>query len=217
MDFYHLLNRGVDKRKVFLDDADYVRFLHDCYVFNDSADVDPNHRLKKGSKGESDHTRKRLITLHAFALMPNHYHMLVSEVAEGGMSLFMRKLNMGYSKYFNEKYDRSGVLWQGTFRKIHIKRDAHFMYIPYYIHLNPLDLVLPSWRTSCIQNTQKALNYLRKYRWSSFQDYNDIPNMPSLINKKYLSPILGTAKNQEKEIKSIVSALDLVKAANVLE
>lgn len=217
MEFYHVLNRGVDKRKVFLEEVDYVRFLHDCYVFNDVMGVDPNHRLKKGIKDGEGKRHQPLVTMHAFCLMPNHYHMLVSENREGGMSLFMRKLNMGYAKYFNEKYERSGVLWQGTFKKIPIKRDAHFMYIPYYIHLNPLDLALPSWRTSCVRDTDKALNYLRKYRWSSFQDYNDISNMPSLITKKYIGPILGSPKNQEKEIKNIISDLEFVQAANALE
>lgn len=217
MDFFHILNRGVDKRKVFLDEADYVRFLHDCYMFNDTADVDPNHRFKKVRKGDEARKRERLITLHAFCLMPNHYHMLVSEVEDGGLSLFMRKLNMGYAKYFNEKYERSGVLWQGTFKKILIKRDAHFMYIPYYIHLNPLDMMFPAWRTSGIPDTQKALTYLYSYRWSSFMDYSGIRNMPSLIDTKYIGEHLGTRKNQEKEIEGIISDPDFTQATSVLE
>ena len=217
MEFFHLLNRGVDKRKVFLDEVDYVRFLHDCYVFNDTADVNPNHRLRGGSGAEGEHIRTPLVALHAFALMPNHYHMLVSELEEGGMSLFMRKLNMGYAKYFNKKYERSGVLWQGTFKKVLIQRDAHFMYIPYYIHLNPLDMAFPLWRTGRIQNTKKALNYLQKYRWSSFMDYNKIPNMPSLITQKHLGPILDSPKNQAREIKRIISNSTLTQQADLLE
>ncbi len=214
MEFFHLLNRGVDKRKVFLNEADYVRFMHDCYVFNDKENVGPNHRFKEF---ESTYKRKPLVILHAFCLMPNHYHLLVSEVQEGGMSLFMRKLNMGYAKYFNEKYNRSGVLWQSTFKKIHIKRDAHFMYIPYYIHLNPLDMNFPLWRTGKVKNAKQALAYLHTYRWSSFMDYNGMKNMPSLITTKYVGDMLGSAKKQENEIKQIISSPDLVGDAGSIE
>ena len=128
MEFYHLINRGVDKRKVFTEDGDYIRFIHNTYVFNDTQSA-PNSAVKARTA-----TRKRdlLVHIHAFSLMPNHYHLLVSPVQDGALSLFMRKLNMGYAKYFNEKYGRTGVLWQGTFRKVLIERDSHFMYIPYY-------------------------------------------------------------------------------------
>jgi len=217
MEFFHLLNRGVDKRNVFLDETDYVRFLHDCYVFNDVVSVDPNHRLKNGLKDGGGRKRRPLVTIHAFCLMPNHYHMLVSENEEGGRSLFMRKLNMGYAKYFNEKYERTGVLWQGTFKKIILERDAHFMYIPYYIHLNPLDMIFPAWRTGGVRDATKAIKYLSTYRWSSFMDYYNIRNMPSLINTKYVGPMIGMPKNQEKEIKRIISNADVAQRANFLE
>lgn len=213
MDFFHLLNRGVDKRNTYTDEIDYVRFLHDCYVFNDIANVDPNHRFKDSSA----HKRNPLVAIHAFCLMPNHYHMLVSEIENGGISLFMRKLNMGYAKYFNEKYKRSGVLWQGTFKKIYVSRDAYFMYLPYYIHLNPLDLALPEWRTGSVRNVKKALEQLRTYRWSSFMDYNGIKNMPSLITKEHIGELLGAPKNQESEIRNIISTPSLAKESNKLE
>lgn len=214
MEFFHVLNRGVDKRTVFADERDYIRFLHDCYVFNDVADVNANHRFREFT---SAHTRVPLVALHAFSLMPNHYHMLISERTEGGLSLFMRKLNMGYAKYFNEKYKRSGVLWQSTFKKVPIVRDAHFIYIPYYIHLNPLDLVMPEWRVGKVQNQKKALAFLRSYRWSSFIDYNGMTNMPSIISTDVLSKNLGSPQNQKREIFDIISSPDLVQMADALE
>ncbi|MEK7179517.1 MAG: transposase [Patescibacteria group bacterium] len=213
MEFYHLINRGVDKRKVFEEDGDYIRFIHDMYVFNDTQSA-PNSAVKARAA-----TRKRdlLVHIHAFSLMPNHYHLLVSPVQDGALSLFMRKLNMGYAKYFNEKYGRTGVLWQGTFRKVLIERDSHFMYIPYYIHLNPLDLTHAGWRLGAVHDHKNALESLRTYRWSSYLDYNGIRNFPSILHTSDLRHILGTNKKQNEEIRSIISAPELAQESNNLE
>src|SRR3989338_4689687 len=148
MDFYHVINRGVEKRDVFLEEGDFIRFIHDMYVFNDVRSA-PNYIVK-----ERQHVRQRkmLVHVHAYCLMKNHYHLLLSPNTENGISAFMQKLNMGYSKYFNDKYERSGVLWQGIFKKIHVTRDAHFMYIPYFIHLNPIDFIHHEWRAGAVRN-----------------------------------------------------------------
>ncbi|MDO8576174.1 MAG: transposase [bacterium] len=214
MELYHLLNRGVEKRTVFIDETDRVRFVHDLYAFNDENDVNPNHRFKLLPAGAK---REPLVDIHAFSLMPNHYHMLVSERIEGGISTFMRKLNMGYAKYFNEKYKRSGVLWQGTFRKVQIQRDAHFLYIPYYIHLNPLDMVLPEWRGGNVKNIKRAFSELEKYRWSSYLDYIGTANFPSVINQTLLSEVLGASKRQQNVIRDIISDSALAQLAGKLE
>ena len=213
MEFYHLINRGVDKRQVFMEDGDYIRFVHDMYVFNDARSA-PNYAMKARTA-----IRKRdlLVHIHAFSLMPNHYHILASPMQDGALSLFMRKLNMGYAKYFNEKYGRTGVLWQGIFRKIPIVRDAHFRYIPHYIHLNPLDLTHAQWRSGNLHNHKSALASLRKYRWSSYLDYNGIRNFPSILHTSDLRHILGTKKNQDEEIRSIISAPDIARASNSIE
>lgn len=213
MDFYHLINRGVDKRRVYEEDGDYIRFIHDMYVFNDTQSA-PNYAVKARA---GEHKRNLLVRIHAFSLMPNHYHILASPVQEGGLSLFMRKLNMGYAKYFNEKYERSGVLWQGTFRKIQIMRDAHFKYIPYYIHLNPLDLTHPQWRSGSLRNYTNALTSLGEYRWSSYLDYIGVRNFPSLLYTSELRAVLGAKIEQLGEIKAIVSNPELAQAGSDLE
>ena len=199
---------------MMLDEADHVRFVHDLFIFNDRNDVDPNHRFREPHPAAH---RVRLVDIHAYCLMPNHYHVLVSEVEDGGISLFMRKLNMGYAKYFNEKYERSGVLWQGTFKKIHMERDAHFLYIPYYIHLNPLDLTHPKWREGKILNVEKAFKSLTQYRWSSFLDYNGVRNFPSVLNQDLLSDVLGSKIKQKSVIRDIISNFALASTSMVLE
>ena len=214
MELYHLLNRGVEKRTVFVDETDHVRFIHDLYAFNDKNAVNPNHRFKLLPSGEM---REPLVRIHAFSLMPNHYHMLVSERLEGGIPTFMRKLNMGYAKYFNEKYERSGVLWQGTCRRIPILHDAHFLHIPYYIHLNPLDMVLPEWRSGSVKNIKRAFSELGKYRWSSYLDYTGTENFPSVIDTTLLREVLGSEKRQRHVIGDIISSPSLARIADTLE
>ena len=147
MTLYHILSRGVDKRKIFLDDRDYLRGIHDLFEFNDiELSNNLTHFFQKNPKDVGRpyierKARKLLVKVHAFCLMPNHYHFLLSEIAENGISLFMKKFNGGYAKYFNEKYKRDGVLFEGRYKRIIIKNEAHFIHLPYYIHLNPLDSV----------------------------------------------------------------------------
>ena len=207
MDLYHICNRGVEKRDVFLDDGDRARFVHGLFVFND-ANATPNYLLHtRGATYPSSHVREPLIKIHAWCLMPNHYHLLISPADDdpAKISQFAHKLGMGYAKFFNEKYGRSGYLWQGTYRKKLIERDAHFLYIPYYIHLNPLDQSMPEWREGTVQNVSKALTRLREYRWSSLRDYFGVKNFPSVIDTSLLSEILGSPKRQEREIAHIIS------------
>lgn len=213
MEIYHVLNRGVDKRKVFMDEKDYVRFVHDLFVFNDK-NATLNYILQKR---QAERPRELLVHIHAFCLMPNHYHILLSPAVENGMSEFMKKLNMGYTKYFNEKHERSGALWQGKYKKKLIKRDAHFLYIPYYIHLNALDLSMPEWREGKIRKVSQALKNLREYRWSSHLDYLGEKNFPSITEREFLAQTIGTRARYEKEISHIITHSELAGGSSNLE
>ncbi|MEK7604699.1 MAG: transposase [Patescibacteria group bacterium] len=214
MNFWHLIGRGVDKRDVVMDDQDRVRFTHDLFVLNDVHPV-PNYILNE--RKDEHRKRERLIDIHAFCLMKNHYHLLVSERVENGISMFMHKMNMGYTKYFNRRYERSGVLWQGKYRKVLIERDAHFLYIPFYIHLNPLDYTHPEWRKGEVQDVSGALTALQNYRWSSHLDYFGNHNFPSIIESNEISPVLGMPSEYEQTIEEIISNPDLASRADEIE
>lgn len=214
MEIIHVLNRGVDKRKIFLDERDYYRFIHDLFEFNDEDSVNNNfyifnnndvrrHYIKKERK-----TRKLLVDIHAFCLMPNHYHLLVSPRVKNGISLFMKKINGGYAKYFNEKYKRSGALFQGKYKRIIVNRDAHFIHLPYYIHLNPLDLISPEWRERKIDDFAKAMKFLDSYRWSSHLDYLGKDNFPSITNRKLLLDFFGGQNGYKNSMKNWLKQLD---------
>ncbi len=190
MELFHVLNRGVEKRQIFMDSMDHARFVHNLYEFNKTQPMINTARLLLNQSSPMSDLRGRssrvpLVDVHAWVLMGNHYHLLLSERVEGGLTRFIMKLNVGYAKYFNEKYKRKGTLFQGRTKKILIDTDAHFLHIVHYIHLNPLDF-LPAakqWRQLEISDTAQALAHLEQYRWSSYLDYCGKKNFPSVITK----------------------------------
>lgn len=202
MELWHVLNRGVEGRNLFVDTQDYARFVHNLYEFNDSTPADNLWRLFDPS-GMRDFVnpsfrkaRELLVDIHGWTLMENHYHLLLSERVENGMSLFLRKLNVGYANYFNERYERKGTLFQGRTKKILIRSQSHFLYILHYLHLNPLDYLpeAQEWRFRSkggIVNVNEALKYLDSYRWSSYLDYTSKKNFPSILTTSLFKDALG--------------------------
>lgn len=214
---YHIFNRGVDKRRVFLHDKDYLRFIHDLFEFNDVNEL-PNTTyyfswMSGGIKPiyiqKEREPRKLLIEILAFCLMPNHYHLLLRQKTEDGIVKFMRRLNMGYAKFFNEKYERSGALFQGRYKAVPITTEAHFIHLPYYIHANPFDLVTPEWRTQKLSNVNNAWKHLESYRWSSHRDYLGLKNFASVTQRDFLGEILGNPREYEKEFRKWLRDISL--------
>lgn len=221
-EIYHILNRGVDKRKMFLDKQDYLRFIHDLFVFNDQKRLNTTFyafgrfRDKDNSPVINDLAsrklpRKLLVDVLAFSLMPNHYHLLLSPKIEDGISKFMRKLDMGYAKYFNQKYKRRGALFEGRYKSILVKKEPHFYHLPYYIHLNPLDIEFPEWRDGRLKNYAKAMEFLGNYRWSSHLDYTGKNNFPSVTNRSFLLDVFGGTQKYAESIQKWLKDLELDK------
>jgi putative transposase len=217
MEIYHVLNRGVDKRKIFLDEEDYLRFIHDLYEFNDEEPAEKVYyyfnKYKYEDVGrhhiERKRRRKRIVDLLVFCLMPNHYHLLLVPKKPEYLTLFMKKLNGGYAKYFNEKYQRAGTLFERRFKRILIKREEHFIHIPYYIHCNPLDLEYPEWRNRELKNPREAIKFLEKYRWSSHLDYLGIKNFPSVTQREFLLNVFEGEKGYKEAIENWLKSFDL--------
>lgn len=129
--YYHVYNRGVEKRIIFLDNEDYVVFLGliKKYLTGESLQNTSNrHKFR--------HLGDEVILL-SYCLMPNHFHMLMHQTSKDGISKFMRKLATGYAMYFNNKYDRVGGLFQGRYKASLISTDPYLSHISRYIHLNP--------------------------------------------------------------------------------
>lgn len=204
---YHVFNRGVDKRIIFLDDSDHYRFIHQLYEFNNEDRVlntkyyfDPktmsveSRPLKRTSV-----KRKKLVDIFVFTLMPNHFHLMLRQKVENGIVKFMQKLGTGYTMYFNKKYERTGSLLQGRFKAVMLSRQEHFLYLPYYIHTNPLSL---NYRGSTSIDWRRKLDYLVGYRWSSFPDYIGRRNFPSITQRDYILNVFGGAEGYRNHIES---------------
>jgi putative transposase len=192
-EFYHILNRGVEKRKIFFSNKDRMYFLHNLYEFNDLHHA-PRHK-EKNKIIIKNKKRDLLVEIHCFSLMPNHYHMICRQLKEGGISLFIKKVNGGYARGLNEKYKRIGHLFQGRFKSIHIDNERYLMHLVCYIHSNPLELWKPDWKERILKGeTEKALEFLKNYRWSSHLDYLGIKNFPSLLNRNFLLSLFGGEK-----------------------
>lgn len=210
VELFHVLNRGVEKRDIFMDNSDHARFVHDMYEFNDTAPAGNAYRRFSPDMMEivSPSCRSPIVDIHGWCLMRNHYHLLLSEKVEGGISQFMRKLNVGYAMYFNERYVRAGTLFQGRTKKIHINSDAHFLHILHYIHLNPLDFLKGAggWREQKISSMKDALRHLENYRWSSYLDYCGKKNFPSVITKELFNDVF---RNYPRTIASYLEDIEL--------
>lgn len=134
---YHAYNRGINKDVIFKDDRDYRYFLYLLKLYLVSPDDDDGTNL---SRGESIIQRGRFkdkIVILAYALMPNHLHLLLKQTSESDMSEFMRSLLTNYSIYFNKRYGRLGPLYQGAFKAILVENDDYLLHLSRYIHLNP--------------------------------------------------------------------------------
>lgn len=208
MELYHVLNRGVDKRSIALNDRDRMRFVHGLYEFNDAKPAGSTYHSFSNLDFVSpdwDRPRDPLVDIHGWCLMGNHYHLLLSEKVDGGLTQFLRKFNIGYSKYFNEAHKRSGALYQGRTKKILIDRDSHYMHILNYIHLNPLDFLKgsESWRERRIEKGALATAHLASYRWSSYHDYCGTPTFPSIITMNEFAEIFP---DYRKEIQGYLAS-----------
>ncbi len=197
---YHVFNRGVDKREIFLTDDERVYFIHLLYVLNDARstyNIHRNFNKLAGSNPSDAHDwrltsiidkREPLVDILAFVLMPNHFHLMLTQRSEQGISAFMHRLGTGYTNYFNLAHDRTGALFQGTYKRVHVSSPEFYNYLPHYIHLNPLSVVKARG-----ENVNEKIEALLSYRWSSLPDYMGTRNFPSIINR---SKIMRLPENE---------------------
>lgn len=170
-EFYHLYNRGTERRELFLDEADYDRFMTNLFACNGTNPVHLELQRRETDSLYRTEKGEPLVEIGAFCLMPNHFHILVRERTEGGTSKFMQKLATAYTMYFNKRYERTGGLFQGKFKAEHASEDNYLKYLFSYIHLNPVKLIEPDWRVQGVKNEAEIRNFLRTYWYSSYPDY----------------------------------------------
>lgn len=153
--YYHVYNRGVEKRDIFLDDRDYRMFLYQIKYYlgiPEKDDIKQNFRSLRNK-----------VYLLAYCLMPNHYHLLVKQISKDGMTKLLRAVCTNYVTYFNTRYKRVGGLFQGKYKAAMVDKDEYFLHLSRYIHINPRELnrVGPYWGS----------DPLRSYPYSSYNYY----------------------------------------------
>jgi len=189
-EWYHCFSRGVEKRKVFLNKSDYERFLIYLHVANGKSSVHVSN-ITKRAKGLSELLTKSfqdepLVKIGAFCLMPNHFHIMLSENVDGGISLFMQKVLTGYTMYFNKRYERSGSLFGNTFKSRHVNDDRYLKRVISYIHLNPAGLAENDWKIGK-GDLDKIESYITNYEYSSLGTFL---GKSSILNSFVSSDIL---------------------------
>jgi len=188
-EFYHLYNRGNDKRDIFLSENDYLRFQVLLYLCNNIKSIHLGDYKNLSTKKLFNLPREEtIIDIGAYCLMPNHFHLLIKEKIEGGTSLFMQKLSTAYTMYFNKKYKKTGSLFGGRYKAKHLNSNQYLKYQFSYIHLNPISIIDGGWKEKRLTDFRKARNFLNGYDYSSFKDYIGKNGEAGIILNKEVFP-----------------------------
>ena len=208
-EYYHIYNRGIDKRIIFKSKFDFERFLMLLYVTNttlESFRLDNliNQQHKKFNEILSLEKGKPLVAIGAWCLMTNHFHLLVRQEVDGGITKFMKKLGTGYSMYFNIKYQRQGALFGGPFKsKLVGVNDNYMRHLFGYIHLNPLDNKFNDWENILEKPTKEMRKFLRSYQYSSYLDYLTKDRMENnILNTKKFPEYFDDARDFNNFVES---------------
>ena len=224
---YHVFNRGVEKRDIFLSDGGRWRFLQALYLFNDetgSANLLYKLEQEKGKMHfgilreymkQNGIQRKPLVRIMADCLKPNHFHLLLEEIEENGISRFMHKLGTGYTKYFNKKYERVGSLFQGVFKAVEVKTDEQLMYLLAYINvINPGQELEPELK-SFAQDPEEILRFAENYPWSTHLEY--LGKRKSIIaDKGVAGTLFATPKAYKEFVAGIIRGKKLMQLPDTL-
>ena len=181
---YHVYNRGVDKRKLFLEKKDLERFFQSMGEFNST---EPIGSIYENTFAEKKLRGTPLVNFIAYCVNPNHFHFILRQIADRGIEKFMHRLGTGYTMYFNNKNKRSGSLFQGKFKAVHVDSNEYLLHLTAYVNLNYKVHQLggraskSSWeeyiikkggfcKKSIILNQFKNVSEYKKYAESSLED-----------------------------------------------
>ena len=196
--YYHVFNRGVNRTATFLDNRDHNQALFSMNYYRISKPPVKFSRLK--SLSETDRTRilanvlnshDTLVDILCFVQMPNHFHFLLKQNQENGISKFISQFTNSYTRFFNTAHNRTGHLFQGQFKAVEIESEAQLIHVSRYIHLNPY-----------VSNLVKK-EELANYKWSSYPQY--LSSNPKLISA---SLIVGIFKSPQKYAEFVLNHAD---------
>ncbi len=182
---FHIYNRGNNKEKIFYDDQDYRAFIFRIGLGLGFEQEELSHELCNlpYSRIRITETNKDNFKLHAFCLMPNHFHLLVEQCKNISISKLISKVCTSHAKYINNKYDRVGHIFQDQFKAVLIENNPQLMWTSAYIHMNAVK--------------DGLTKHPNEYKWSSYNDFTDNRNLP-IVHTDLLKSIFGQ-ENFEKE------------------
>ena len=199
--YYHLYNRGVDQRMIFLDDRDRTRFINVLYVLNNYSDIPLRFDIFALKPREHLVPIPPYVEIVAASLMSNHYHLMLTPKRKDGVSAFMHKIGTSYVKYFNIKYERTGRLFENSFRAKLVDRHEYATYLTQYIHLNAVELI----QAKLGSKTEEVLKELENYPWSTLPDYlGNKSKFSIVISDKFRDEVLDM---NAKEYRTILCSL----------
>ena len=199
--YYHIYNRGVERRNIIKNNYDIMRMLESLEIFNTTESVGSiyeDSRRKRNSQFGSP--ASKLVEIVAFNILDNHYHLILKQLIDGGISKFMHSFGTGYVKHFNEKYDRVGSLFQGVFKAEYINSDKYLSYVVSYVNGNhfihsyeKFGSPASKWgmRSSLEQYTKHKKEWKNKY----FECVVDMVKSKFKNGDKYLEEVIGITKN----------------------
>jgi len=203
-EIYHIYNRGVDKRTIFSVDSDLNRFLLSMKYFNTKKPIGSIYQYEFQKHKNHTKIQPPLVEIISYIILPNHFHFILRQKIDGGISEFMKRLLGGYTNYFNEKNKRSGSLFQGRFKSVHVSRDEYLYVLLGYVNYNNL-----------IHNIFKTKERLMQ---SSIQEIKS--GKYDLISKdfviKYISEKFGDIRSFEKHCKEVTEIIKKQRAAEVV-
>ncbi len=180
---FHIISRAVDEKRIFEKEADCLRFIFQIYAANIGKPAFNLHRqdvtkaaqsLLDGEKISSKliiEEHPPLVHIFDFSLVMNHFHFYLVPNIEKGVPPFIKKLNGGFAKFFNLKYERKGSLFGSRYQAIPVTTEFQSEAVSRYVSvINPLDIYQPGWREEGLKNWKKALEFLKNYQFSSFPD-----------------------------------------------
>ncbi len=223
-EIYHIIVKGVDGNVIFKNIDDHYRGAFSIYEFNNAKRVEIRERRRERAKIKeqikkvsrefekiknqvcggptSADSRDKMVEVLAFCVMPNHLHLLLRQLREGGINKFMVKLGTGYGGYFNRKYSHQGHVFQKQFTAVHIKNEEQLKTVFVYIHINPVSLIEPIWKEKGIKNPKKVIKFLEDYKWSSYPDYIGKKSFPSVTDRDFISKIIGGEQGCKEFVES---------------
>jgi len=204
-EIYHVFNKGIASQSVFTNKSDYQRGEDSLLYYKHTNPPVKYSRLFSLHKDDRNDLLKQLekeknnlIDLITYCFMPNHFHLLLKQLVDNGISQYLSNFTNSYTRYFNTKYERSGPIFQGKFKAVHVESNEQLLHVSRYIHLNPYSSSIVS-----------SIEQLKAYPHSSLTKLSTSKVESSLITDQF--------KNIDEYYKFVIDNADYQKQLQTIK